>query len=177
MSNIERLHDTQLQQQIILALQRLREDMRSVMNRLEVVERLAATHTKSSALRPCLHCASNASQHQGERWWPFNVSGQAVLLFLLWPFVAQGLVYLLRKTHKRSQISSWRALMKILNHSHTVNHLSKKCELYNIEDWIKYKCMRRLCYSSKWKLGGKCVNLPSSWREIYVWQCFYTVFD
>lgn len=40
----ERLHDAQLQQQIILALRRLREDMRSVMDRLEVVERLAATH-------------------------------------------------------------------------------------------------------------------------------------
>lgn len=41
---VERLHDAQLQQQIILALRRLREDMRSVMDRLEVVERLAATH-------------------------------------------------------------------------------------------------------------------------------------
>lgn len=40
----ERLHDTQLQQQIVVALRRLREDMRSVMDRLEVVERLAATH-------------------------------------------------------------------------------------------------------------------------------------
>lgn len=46
-SNTERLHDTQLQQQIILTLQRLREDMRSVMNRLEVVERLAATHVST----------------------------------------------------------------------------------------------------------------------------------
>lgn len=43
----ERIHDTQLQQQIIVALRRLREDMRSVMDRLEVVERLAATHVSS----------------------------------------------------------------------------------------------------------------------------------
>ncbi|XP_019126928.1 acyl-CoA-binding domain-containing protein 4 isoform X2 [Larimichthys crocea] len=98
---VERLHDAQLQQQIILALRRLREDMRSVMERLEVVERLAATH--SSEWRPCLQCA--ASQHE-ERWWPFDVSGQTVVLFLLWPFVAQGLVYLLRKGQKRSRISS-----------------------------------------------------------------------
>lgn len=40
----EMLHQAHLQQQIILALQRLREDMRSVMHRLEVLERLAATH-------------------------------------------------------------------------------------------------------------------------------------
>ncbi|KAG8008903.1 Acyl-CoA-binding domain-containing protein 5, partial [Nibea albiflora] len=100
---VERLYDAQLQQQIILALRRLREDMRSVMERLEVVERLAATHTQSSEWRPCLQCA--ASQHE-ERWWPFDVSGQTVLLFLLWPFVAQGLVYLLKKAQKRSRISS-----------------------------------------------------------------------
>lgn len=41
---VQRLHDTQLQQQIVAALRRLREDMKSVMDRLEVVERLAATH-------------------------------------------------------------------------------------------------------------------------------------
>uniref|UniRef100_A0A3Q2CRR3 Acyl-CoA binding domain containing 4 n=2 Tax=Cyprinodon variegatus TaxID=28743 RepID=A0A3Q2CRR3_CYPVA len=40
----ERIYETHLQQQIILALRRLREDMRSVMDRLEAVERLAATH-------------------------------------------------------------------------------------------------------------------------------------
>ncbi|KAM7371293.1 hypothetical protein PAMP_010776 [Pampus punctatissimus] len=81
----ERLHDAQLQQQIIQALRRLREDMRSVMDRLEVVERLTATH---------------------EKWWPFNVSGQTVIIFLLWPFVAQGVVNLLRKAQKKSRISS-----------------------------------------------------------------------
>lgn len=55
-----------------------------------------------SGLTLCL-CLS-----QEEKWWPFDVSGQTVLLFLLWPFVAQGLVYLLRRAHKRSRISSWR---------------------------------------------------------------------
>lgn len=45
----ERLHDAQLQQQIVFALRRLREDMRSVMERLEVVERLAATHVSARA--------------------------------------------------------------------------------------------------------------------------------
>lgn len=42
----EGLQDTQVQEQIILALQRLREDMRSVMERLEVVEGLAAANVR-----------------------------------------------------------------------------------------------------------------------------------
>lgn len=99
----ERTHETHLQQQIILALRRLREDMRSVMERLEVVERLAATH--GAGCRPCLQCAAAASQ-QEETWWPFDVSCPTVLLFMLWPFVTQGLVYLLRRAHQRSRTSS-----------------------------------------------------------------------
>lgn len=43
------MQDAQLQQQIVMALRRLREDMRSVMERLEVVERLAATHVSTGA--------------------------------------------------------------------------------------------------------------------------------
>lgn len=42
----EGLQDTQVQEQIILALQRLREDMQSVMERLEVVEGLAAANVR-----------------------------------------------------------------------------------------------------------------------------------
>ncbi|XP_029934525.1 acyl-CoA-binding domain-containing protein 4 [Myripristis murdjan] len=102
----DRLQDAQLQQQIVLALRRLREDMRSVMDRLEVVERLAATHAQSADWRPCLQCAATASGQQEERWWPFDVSGQTLLLLLLWPFVAQGLVFLLKKAQRRNHISS-----------------------------------------------------------------------
>ncbi|KAF3691476.1 Acyl-CoA-binding domain-containing protein 4 [Channa argus] len=99
----ERLHDAQLQQQIILALRRLRQDMSSVMERLDVVERLAATHRQAqgSEWRPF---AATASEQ--EKWWPFDLSGQTVLLFLVWPFVAQGLIQLLRKAQKRRCISS-----------------------------------------------------------------------
>ncbi|XP_033975743.1 acyl-CoA-binding domain-containing protein 4 isoform X1 [Trematomus bernacchii] len=103
---VERLHEAQLQQQIVLALRRLREDMRSVMERLEVVERLAATHAQGSEWRTCAQCAAAASKQQEERWGLFDVSGQTVLLFLLWPFVAQGLVYLLRRAQRRGRISS-----------------------------------------------------------------------
>ncbi|XP_029978403.1 acyl-CoA-binding domain-containing protein 4 isoform X2 [Sphaeramia orbicularis] len=93
----ERVQDAQLQQQIILALQRLREDMRSVMERLEAVERLAAAH--GSEWRTCVQCS--ASHEQEVKWWPLDVSTPTVLLFLLWPFVAQGLLYLLRKGQRR----------------------------------------------------------------------------
>lgn len=80
--------------------------MRSVMDRLEVVERLAATHAQGSEWRPCLQCAAAASKQQEDRWWLFDVSGQTVVLFLLWPFVAQGLVSLLRRAQRRSRTSS-----------------------------------------------------------------------
>lgn len=66
---------------------------------------VSVRQNQASDWRPCLQCAAAASQ-QEERWWPFDVSGQTVLLFLLWPFVAQGLVYLLRKAHKRNRIVS-----------------------------------------------------------------------
>ncbi|XP_006801746.1 acyl-CoA-binding domain-containing protein 4, partial [Neolamprologus brichardi] len=86
----EMLHEAHLQQQIILALQRLREDMRSVMDRLEVLERLAATHAHNSDLRSHLQC----SPQQEQMSWPFDMSGQTVVFLLLWPFVAHCLVYL-----------------------------------------------------------------------------------
>lgn len=94
----EMLHQAHLQQQIVLALQRLREDMRSVMDRLEVLERLAATHAHNSDLRSHLQC----SPQQEQMSWPFDMSGQTVVFLLLWPFVAHCLVYLLRKKSRMS---------------------------------------------------------------------------
>nr|XP_057917586.1 acyl-CoA-binding domain-containing protein 4 [Doryrhamphus excisus] len=102
----ERGHEAQLQQQIILALRKLRDDMRSVMERLEALERLTATHASGAEWRPCLQCANVAPQHHEEKWWPFDLSCQTLLLFLLWPFAAQGVVHLLRKFHRRSPLSS-----------------------------------------------------------------------
>ncbi|XP_051927197.1 acyl-CoA-binding domain-containing protein 4 [Hippocampus zosterae] len=77
-------NDFQVQQQILLALRKLREDMRSVMERLEAVKALVTT--------------------QEEKRWPFHTSAQTVLLFLLWPFAVQGILYLLQKTKRRSRI-------------------------------------------------------------------------
>ncbi|XP_014014148.1 acyl-CoA-binding domain-containing protein 4 isoform X1 [Salmo salar] len=102
----QRLQDIQVQQQILLALRRLREDMRSVMERLEAVERLAAAQAQNSDWRPCLQCAASAAQSE-ESWWPFpEVSGRTMLLLLLWPLMAQGIVFLLRKGQKKARIST-----------------------------------------------------------------------
>ncbi|KAK0153497.1 Acyl-CoA-binding domain-containing protein 5 [Merluccius polli] len=101
----EWLHDSQLQQQIVVALRRLREDMRSVMERLEAVERLTAAHAQNEDWRLCSQCATSASTEE-EKWWPFEVSGQTLLLLLLWPLVAQGVGVLLRRAQKRGCVSS-----------------------------------------------------------------------
>ncbi|XP_054592330.2 acyl-CoA-binding domain-containing protein 4 isoform X3 [Nothobranchius furzeri] len=66
----ERLHDAYLQQQVILALRRLREDMGSVMERLEVVERLAASHVPGSEWRTCLQCAASQQRFKVDRHHP-----------------------------------------------------------------------------------------------------------
>ncbi|XP_058261817.1 acyl-CoA-binding domain-containing protein 4 isoform X1 [Hemibagrus wyckioides] len=92
----ERLQDTQVQQQIILALQRLREDMQSVMERLEVVEGLAAANAQNSQWRQM----QLTSQTEVEKWWPFDVSGRTLLLLLIWPFIAQGMIFWLRQRKK-----------------------------------------------------------------------------
>lgn len=44
----ERFQDPQVQQQIMMALVRLRDDMRSVIKRLEVVEGLAAANVSNA---------------------------------------------------------------------------------------------------------------------------------
>ncbi|KAL7869087.1 hypothetical protein AOLI_G00130750 [Acnodon oligacanthus] len=88
--NTDRLQDcTQVQQQIVLALRRLREDMQSVMERLEVVEGLAAANAQNSQWRS--HMQFTAQQAEAERWWPFDVSGRTLLFLLVWPFIAQGM--------------------------------------------------------------------------------------
>ncbi|XP_020773945.1 acyl-CoA-binding domain-containing protein 4 isoform X2 [Boleophthalmus pectinirostris] len=97
------VHEAQLQQQIVLALHRLREDMRSVGQRLEMLERLAASNALSSEEPPCWHCPGCTCE---EKWWPFDVSFPTLLVFLVWPFVAQGLLSLLRKGNHRRGISS-----------------------------------------------------------------------
>ncbi|XP_036392178.1 acyl-CoA-binding domain-containing protein 4 isoform X1 [Megalops cyprinoides] len=99
-----REQDAQLQQQIVLALRRLREDMHSVMERLQAVERLAAAQAQSSDWTPAGEFTAPATEEAW--WWPFDVSGRTMLLLLLWPFVAQGLVFLLRRSHRKSRLAA-----------------------------------------------------------------------
>ncbi|KAI4872384.1 hypothetical protein NFI96_033646 [Prochilodus magdalenae] len=100
----ERLQDcVQVQQQIVLALRRLREDMQSVMERLEVVEGLAAANAQNSQWRS--HMQFTTQQTEVQNWWPFDVSGRTLLLLLVWPFIAQGMVLLLRRKRKKPHTS------------------------------------------------------------------------
>ncbi|KAL2078619.1 hypothetical protein ACEWY4_026304 [Coilia grayii] len=98
----DRLQEAQVQQQIVLALRRLREDMRSVMDRLEVVESLAAANAQSSNWRTRTPPA--AIETESDWWWPFDVSGRTLLLLLLWPFFAQGLVFLLQRRRRKPHV-------------------------------------------------------------------------
>ncbi|XP_039547210.1 acyl-CoA-binding domain-containing protein 4 isoform X2 [Pimephales promelas] len=83
------LQDGQVQQQIILALQQLREAMQSVMERLEA---------QNSQWRSHLQCTAAEAE---EKWWPFDFSGRTLLLLLVWPFVTQGLMFLLRRKKRK----------------------------------------------------------------------------
>ncbi|KAJ8245942.1 hypothetical protein GJAV_G00261950 [Gymnothorax javanicus] len=96
--------DAQVQLQIVLALRRLREDMHSVMERLEAVETLAAAQAQNTEWRSAVQ--STASSPGEIWWWPFDVSGRTMLLLILWPFVAQGLVFLLRRAHKKPRFAA-----------------------------------------------------------------------
>ncbi|XP_057214314.1 acyl-CoA-binding domain-containing protein 4 isoform X2 [Triplophysa rosa] len=95
----DRLQDVQVQRQIILALQQLREDMQSVMERLEVVEGLATANAQNSQWRSHLQLTVPE-----EKWWPFDISGPTMLLLLVWPFVTQGIVFLLRRRKKKFHV-------------------------------------------------------------------------
>nr|XP_023660190.1 acyl-CoA-binding domain-containing protein 4 isoform X2 [Paramormyrops kingsleyae] len=91
--------EMQMQQEIIFALRQLQEDMRSVMERLEVVERLTAAQTRGMDLRSADHLSASSTE---ERWWsPFNMSSRAALLLLLWPCVVHWLMFLLRRRYRK----------------------------------------------------------------------------
>ncbi|XP_067285198.1 acyl-CoA-binding domain-containing protein 4 isoform X2 [Pseudorasbora parva] len=96
-----RLQDGQVQQQIILALQQLREDMQSVMERLEVVEGLATANAQNSQWRSHLQFIAAEAE---EKWWPFDSSGRTLLLLLVWPFVTQGLMILLQRKKRKIHV-------------------------------------------------------------------------
>ncbi|KAK7134495.1 hypothetical protein R3I93_017803 [Phoxinus phoxinus] len=93
--------DGQVQQQIVLALQQLREAMQSVTERLDVVEGLATANAQNSQWRSHLQCTAAEAE---EKWWPFDFSGRTLLLLLVWPFVTQGLMFLLRRKKRKTHV-------------------------------------------------------------------------
>ncbi|XP_048857039.1 acyl-CoA-binding domain-containing protein 4 isoform X2 [Brienomyrus brachyistius] len=91
--------EMQMQQEIIFALRQLQEDMRSVMERLEAVERLTAAQTQGMDWRSTDHLSASGME---ERWWsPFSMSSRAALLLLLWPCVVHWLMFLLRRRYRK----------------------------------------------------------------------------
>ncbi|XP_052466713.1 acyl-CoA-binding domain-containing protein 4 isoform X1 [Carassius gibelio] len=94
----DRLLNSQVEQQIILAVWQLREDMQSVMERLEVVEGLATANAQSSHRRSYLQMTAVETE---EKWWPFDISRRTLLLLLVWPFVTQALLFLLRRRKRK----------------------------------------------------------------------------
>ncbi|KAF0024982.1 hypothetical protein F2P81_021863 [Scophthalmus maximus] len=79
----------------------------TIPNDLGVSEGLVLTSdSESEVFCDSVDSVEQLSNIKEEWWWPFDVSGQTALLFLVWPFVAQGVFYLLRKAQRRSHTSS-----------------------------------------------------------------------
>ncbi|XP_054581603.1 acyl-CoA-binding domain-containing protein 5 isoform X2 [Eptesicus fuscus] len=85
-----------LNEQIALVLMRLQEDMQNVLQRLHKLETLTASQAKSSTLQ-----TSNLPSSQRSSWWPFEMSPGALTFAIIWPFIAQWLVYLYYQRRRR----------------------------------------------------------------------------
>lgn len=85
-----------LSEQIALVLVRLQEDMQNVLQRLHKLETLTASQAKSSTLQ-----TSSQPPSQKSSWWPFEMSPGALTFAIIWPFIAQWLVYLYYQRRRR----------------------------------------------------------------------------
>ncbi|KAI1902246.1 hypothetical protein AGOR_G00042730 [Albula goreensis] len=88
-----------LNEQIAMALARLQEDMKSVLQRLQTLEALTTSQTRSLSLPQNY---PSASINKKLSWWPFDVSPGTVAFAVVWPFVVHWLVrlYLQRRRRK-----------------------------------------------------------------------------
>ncbi|KAF6128519.1 acyl-CoA binding domain containing 5 [Phyllostomus discolor] len=84
-----------LNEQIALVLMRLQEDMQNVLQRLHKLETLTASQAKSSSQ------TNNQPPSQKSSWWPFEMSPGALTFAIIWPFIAQWLVYLYYQRRRR----------------------------------------------------------------------------
>ncbi|XP_043822595.1 acyl-CoA-binding domain-containing protein 5 isoform X3 [Dromiciops gliroides] len=85
-----------LNEQIAVALMRLQEDMKNVLQRLHTLETLAASQAKSPALQ-----TDNRPPSLRPSWWPFEMSPTALTFAIVWPFIAQWLVHLYYQRRRR----------------------------------------------------------------------------
>uniref|UniRef100_W5N0L3 Acyl-CoA binding domain containing 4 n=1 Tax=Lepisosteus oculatus TaxID=7918 RepID=W5N0L3_LEPOC len=88
-----------VQEHIALALRRLQEDMRHLLERLETLERLTPAQEREPGWRPAARDVTPAEK--GPWYGAFGVSGRTLLFLLLWPFLAQGLASLLWHRHRK----------------------------------------------------------------------------
>ncbi|XP_062955548.1 acyl-CoA-binding domain-containing protein 5 isoform X5 [Cynocephalus volans] len=86
-----------LNEQIALVLMRLQEDMQNVLQRLHKLETLTASQAKSSTLQ----ASSDQPPSKRPSWWPFEMSPGALTFAIIWPFIAQWLVYLYYQRRRR----------------------------------------------------------------------------
>ncbi|XP_055130969.1 acyl-CoA-binding domain-containing protein 5 isoform X11 [Symphalangus syndactylus] len=87
-----------LNEQIALVLMRLQEDMQNVLQRLQKLETLTALQAKSST-----SALQTTPQPTSQRpsWWPFEMSPGVLTFAIIWPFIAQWLVYLYYQRRRR----------------------------------------------------------------------------
>ncbi|XP_068942447.1 acyl-CoA-binding domain-containing protein 5 isoform X2 [Petaurus breviceps papuanus] len=85
-----------LNEQIAVALMRLQEDMKNILQRLHTLETLAASQAKSSASK-----TDSRPPSLRPSWWPFEMSPSALTFAIVWPFIAQWLVHLYYQRRRR----------------------------------------------------------------------------
>ncbi|XP_077391781.1 acyl-CoA-binding domain-containing protein 5-B-like [Festucalex cinctus] len=82
-----------INEQIVTALLRLQDDMADVLQRLHTLERLTVAQSRSSLSR-CADTLPVAQKFLTPSWWPFDHSPIAMVMTVLWPALAYGLVQL-----------------------------------------------------------------------------------
>ncbi|KAM8880960.1 acyl-CoA-binding domain-containing protein 5A [Synchiropus picturatus] len=90
-----------LNEQIVVALNRLQEDMQSVLERLHTLEALTATQARSVALSPVYPPSRGAKKSRTPSWWPFDISPTSLAFAVIWPFVVQWLIRLYLQRRRR----------------------------------------------------------------------------
>uniref|UniRef100_A0A8C3TK58 Acyl-CoA-binding domain-containing protein 5 n=1 Tax=Catharus ustulatus TaxID=91951 RepID=A0A8C3TK58_CATUS len=87
-----------LNEQIAVVLMRLQEDMQNVLQRLHMLEAVAASQAKSATLQSNYQPASSVKKPS---WWPFEISPGILAFAIVWPFIAQWLVHVYHQRKRR----------------------------------------------------------------------------